>query len=80
MCGVVFALAAPAITFYTVTRVQLAQQEIRMTNAERRLDKLDDLVKEEIRQIHDKLDALSEIKTSIARLDEQVKGLRSDRK
>jgi hypothetical protein len=60
VAGIVAALAAPAFTFYTVTKIKAAEQDIRLVNAEHRLDKHDELMgklPEKIIEQGDKLSA-----------------------
>lgn len=70
--GIIFALAAPVVTFYTITKVQLAQQEIRLSDAERRLNLVEQSQQDKIERIFNKIDQtnkdVSEIKNSVVRL------------
>ena len=60
IAGVICALAAPALTFYSVTQVKLAEQGIRLVNAEARLDKLDNLIADKIDRLTAKIEATNE--------------------
>jgi len=60
IAGIIAGLSAPALTFYTVTKIKAAEQDIRLANAEHRLDKHDEVMgklPEKIIEQGDKLSA-----------------------
>ena len=71
IAGVIMALAAPALTFFSVTQTKLAEQSIRLNNAETRLDKLDNLLAEKLDKLGTKMETTSErlarIETALTR-------------
>lgn len=60
IAGIIMALAAPALTFYSVTQIKLAEQGVRLTNAETRLDKMDNLIADRIDRLTTKMELTAE--------------------
>lgn len=73
IAGIIVGLIAPCVTFYTVTRVQLAQQEIRINQLEKRADKVDQILEQKVSALVHKIDQQTEkiaaMQASIARLE-----------
>lgn len=75
--GLLIAIAGPAITFYTITKVENAQQELRITMLEKRVDKQDEQVKELIDKLGAKMDAqtikITDIEKALIGLGQKIK-------
>lgn len=66
VAGIVVGLAAPALTFYGVTKAQLAEQNVRLAHAENRLDKMENQLAASLEKVVTKLEVCNERITSIA--------------